>query len=73
MLICIEANINSIRKVVCIYSHTFQVMSIINSNTNLSIVIISKRQFLYATPKFDYAVFICTAIFCINDLKPLRR
>ena len=63
----VEHDINTIREIIRIDCHAFQIMVSIHQNTNLRIVAFAEIQIRNATTNFHYAVFVQTALVTITN------
>ena len=65
--ISIKTNVNTIWKIVCINSHTFEIVRSIDKYSYLCIMWITKIKVFYTTTKFNNSIHINTAIFGITN------
>ena len=61
----IKPNVYTIRKIISIDSHAFQIVCTINKNTNLCIVRVAKIKIFNTSTKFDNAIFSGAALITI--------
>ena len=63
----IENDIISIRHIVRVDSHTFEVVTVIHHDTNLCVMAVTKAQVIYTAPNLDNTVFVQTAFVTIAN------
>ena len=71
MLIGIETNINTIRKIVRIDSHALQIVGAIYSDSHLSIIGIAHVQFRNTTAKLDHTILLSASLLIVHNINAL--